>query len=170
MLKILRFLTIIFFIPCSAFQIDRVILSTNNDPLYIQFWPVVARVWKTMGFQPTLALIATEDCQVDTSLGDVIRFEPLSDVSEEAQAIRLLVPYFFSEDVCLLSDIDMIPMSRSYFVDYAHSSPDYAFLVYRDGAWGNAHRYSICYNAAKGKIFSEIFGINSPEDIRKSVV
>jgi hypothetical protein len=152
----------------NAFEIDRVILSTNNDPRYIEFWPVVAKVWQAMGIRPTLALIATEDCPIDTSLGDIIRFDPMPDVSEvlQAQAIRLLVPAFFPEDICLISDIDMLPMGSSYFKDWAKSCPEDTFLVYRDWVWADwLKRTSMCYNAAKGKLFADMFGVTSPEDI-----
>jgi hypothetical protein len=152
-----------------AFPLHRVILSTNNDPLYIQFWPIVAPIWESMGIRPTLALIATEDCPIDTSIGDVLRFDPLPDVPEalQAQAIRLLIPAFFPDDVCLISDIDMLPMSPSYFIEWALPCPDDAFLVYRDIVWGDSSRYTMCYNAAKGRVFAEIFGVHSLEDIPK---
>lgn len=152
----------------DGFELQRVILATNNNPNYIQFWPIVAPLWQAMGIRPTLALIADEDCHIDTSLGDVVRFAPLPDVAEstQAQAIRLLLPALFPEDVCILSDIDMLPVSRSYFVEGAAHCPDDAFLVYRDCAHGCGYpHYPMCYNAAKGKVFASIFGISSLEEI-----
>jgi hypothetical protein len=156
------------FSSLNAFEIDRVIVSTNNDPKYIQFWPLVASLWQEMGIRPTLALIADENCPIDTSIGDVIRFDPLPGIEEslQAQVIRLLLPVYFPEDHCLISDIDMLPVSRSYFVDGAAECPDEAFLVYRDNAEGYASkRYPMCYVAAKGSIFNSIFEISSPDEI-----
>lgn len=152
---------------CSSLctlELRRVILSTNNDPNYIEFWPVVAPLWSQMGLRPTLALIADENCSIDTSLGDVIRFPPLPDVLESlhAQVIRLFLPVLFPEDGCIISDIDMIPVAQDYFIEHAKECPDDGFLVYRAKA---ASQYPMCYNAAKGKVFREIFGISSIQQI-----
>lgn len=159
-------------LPLHAFELKRVILATNNNPDYIQFWPIVAPLWQAMGIRPTLALIADEDCPIDTSLGDVIRFAPIPHVAEstQAQTIRLLLPALFPEDVCIISDIDMLPLSKPYFIEGARHCPDDAFLVYRDCAHGCGYpHYPMCYNAAKGKIFGSIFGISSHEDIIKTI-
>jgi hypothetical protein len=70
-----------FFNELCPLQLDRVILSTNENPNYIQFWPTAAKAWQEIvGVRPTLALIASEDVQVDRRYGDVIRFEPIKKV------------------------------------------------------------------------------------------
>lgn len=157
------------FSTVQGLELKRVILSTNNDPNYIEFWPVVAPIWTAMGLRPTLALIADEDCPIDTSLGDVVRFSPLPDVPEslQSQVIRLFLPILFPDDGCLISDIDMIPISRGYFFDGAWHCPDHGFLVYRNRAYENEEsiRYPMCYNAAKGSVFASVFGISSADQI-----
>lgn len=159
-------------LPLHAFELKRVILATNNNPDYIQFWPIVAPLWQAMGIRPTLALIAGDDCPIDISLGDVIRFSPIPNVAEsmQAQTIRLLLPALFPDDVCIISDIDMLPISQSYFVGGAAGCPEDAFLVYRDCAHGCGYpHYPMCYNAAKGSVFGSIFGVSSMGDIRKTI-
>ncbi|MES2122364.1 MAG: hypothetical protein V4492_06260 [Chlamydiota bacterium] len=157
----------------NGLELNRVILSTNDDPLYIEFWPVVAPIWEAMGLRPTLALIANEDCPIDTSIGDVIRFAPIPGVTEalQSQAIRLLLPILYPDEGCLLSDIDMIPISKSYFVDNAKDCPDDTMLIYRDKAdeyqFG---RFPMCYVAAKGRVFGEVFDIQSADDIRQQLI
>ena len=150
-------------------ELTRVILATNNNPMYIEFWPVVAPIWQAMGLRPTLALISDENCMIDTSIGDVIRFDPIPGISEalQAQTVRLLLPALFPDDVCIISDIDMLPISKSYFVDYAKPCPEDTFLVYRDTAWGpHAKRYAMCYFAAKGSLFQSIFSLKTYKEIR----
>ena len=159
-------LFLLFFLPLQFIQcleLTRVIVSSNNDPMYIQFWPIVAPLWQKMGLCPTLLLVADEDCTVDTSIGEVIRFEPLPDVPQslQAQAIRLLAPALFPEDGCLISDIDMLPVSFSYFFNGAYGVPSDAFLVYRQECFG---RWPMCYVAAKGEVFSSIFEVTCIED------
>ena len=169
----MRFLLLLWLLPLQAFQIDRAILSTNDNPLYIEFWPVVAPIWTAMGIRPTLALIGDEKCTVDESLGDVIRFAPIPGVTPalQTQTIRLFLPALFPDDVCLISDIDMIPISRDYFQEGALQCPDNGFLVYRDKIedyWAN--KYPMCYVAAKGDIFGSIFDINTIEDINDRII
>lgn len=151
-----------------SLKLDRVILSTDANEKYIAFWPLAAKAWKKLiGVTPTLALIADKDVKIDESLGDVIRFEPLPDIptSLQAQVIRLLLPAYFPEDVCIISDIDMIPLRKSYFVNSIFRYPSDSFIIYRDKAYTNTERYPMCYNAAKGKLFAEIFKINDLSEI-----
>lgn len=153
----------------QALELQRVILSTNNNPDYIQFWPVVAPIWEEMGLRPTLILVGNENCVVDTEIGDVIRFPPLAGINEalQAQVLRLFFPIFFPNEGCLIADIDMLPISRSYFFEGALNVPSTAFLVYRDCAYGcGAARFSMCYVAAEGHVFGSIFGISNFEDIQ----
>lgn len=156
-------------LPLQALEVKRVILSTNNNPLYIEFWPVVAPLWKAMGFKPTLALVANSDCPIDTSIGDVIRFDPIPGIPEslQAQVIRLFLPILFPDEGCMISDIDMIPISPSYFREGSVNCPDHAFLVYRNKAPGYAGggKYPMCYLAGKGNVFRSIFGISTYEQI-----
>lgn len=157
----------LFVLPINALELERVILASNNDPKYIQFWSIVAPLWERMGLRPTLALIGDTEYPVDTSIGDVIRFDPLPGVPEslQAQVIRLFLPILFPEEGCIISDIDMIPISTSYFKDGAAPCPDDAFLVYRNRAYGGQQKYPMCYLAGKGTVFRSIFGISRYEDI-----
>ncbi len=157
--------TIFLLQPLQGLELKRVILSTNNDPMYIQFWPVVAKLWQAMGLRPTLALVAHEDCTIDTSLGDVIRFDPLPDLPEslQAQALRLMLPTLFPNDGCLIADIDMLPVSYTYFREGAAKAPNRAFVVYRNKAY-QEHKWPMCYVAARGNVFKSIFGVSKIEE------
>lgn len=168
--KIILFLILNVLLTTECFKkIDRVILSTDSNPEYIQFWPIVAKVWQEyIGIKPTLALIADKSVYIDESLGDVIRFEPIPGVktSLHAQVIRLLLPAYFEEDVCLISDIDMIPLNKQYYYDSIKNIPDNCFVTFRNYYYENTETiYPMCYNAAKGKVFKEIFKINNIFDI-----
>lgn len=151
-------------------KIDRVILAADANPYYLDFWPIVAKAWKELiGIKPTLILVADDSIQVDETLGDVIRFSPIPHVSIalQAQAIRLLAPCLFEHDICLISDIDMIPLSKKYFLNSVRHIAADKFIVYRDKAYGEyAQQFPMCYIAAQGSIFKEIFNVNNIDDIR----
>lgn len=150
-------------------KIDRVIVSTDTNPMYLDFWPIVAKAWTQItGIKPTLALIAPHGTPINDTIGDVIRFDPIPGISNAlySQVIRLLLPVFFENDVCLISDIDMIPLSKDYFVQTVADLPENSFVVYRDRAYEHEpYRYPMCYNAAKGKIFKEIFNVQDVNQI-----
>ena len=41
-------------------KIDNVILSSNNDPKYLDFWPIVSKAWQNLGIKPYLFYIGKE--------------------------------------------------------------------------------------------------------------
>ncbi len=144
-----------------AMKIDRVILATNLNEKYIQFWPIVAQAWQEIvGVRPTLILVAPRTVYVDESFGDVIYFEPVPGLptSYQAQVIRLFAPVLFPDDVCILGDIDMLPLQKEFFDDgVAGYEPD-KFVVFRK--YEHGQRYPMCYVAGQGATFKEIFNIN----------
>lgn len=159
--------------PTESFTLNRVILACDANPTYIDFWPLVAQAWtRLVGIRPTLALIANDTVAVDESLGDVVRFQPIEGVPTwfYAQVIRLFLPVLFQDDHCLISDIDMLPLNKHYFTNSVAPYADDTFVVYRDGAYGTQdRRYPMCYLAAQGKTFSEVFGISTREEIQALV-
>lgn len=165
-------LLVCFVSSLSALHIDRVIISANDNPLYVDFWPVVAQAWQEIvGVKPILAFIGSDDFPIDESYGDVFRFEPIEGVSTAlySQVIRLLLPALFEDNVFIMTDIDMIPLSRAFYIDSVADVPDDCFVVYRSAALPQYKQYAMCYNAAKGSTFKELFGVHSIEDIPRVV-
>lgn len=157
-----------------CFQLDRVILATNDNPDYIQFWPLAAKLWtEIVGVRPTLALIGDSSVEVDETLGDVLRFKPIKGVptSRYAQCIRLLLPCLFPNDMCIVSDIDLLPLQNEFYTKNVQKFADDAFVVYRDlhyYSWYSYYfikkkRYYMNYIAAKGSTFQEIFGVTNAD-------
>lgn len=79
-------------------------------------------------------------------------------------------PAYFEDEVCIISDIDMLPLSRDYFVNSIQEFSDDTFVVYRDHAYGKtAHRFPMCYNAGKGSLYKSIFRLQSIADIPQTI-
>ena len=143
-------------------KIDRVILSTDEDQKYIEFWPLVSRAWSLLGYKPTLLLVS-ENAEVDFALGEVIRVPPVEGIptSTQAQCVRLLGPTLFPDEVSILSDIDMMPLSDEYFSRLIADIPTNNFVVYSSDLYEEGHPcFPMCYVAGKGRIFEEIFDSN----------
>ncbi len=148
-------------------KIDRAIVASDENPLYIQFWPVVAESWSLLGIKPTLFLISN-DMPIDESVGDVVRVKPIDGIptSLQAQCVRLLAPTMFPDEVSVISDIDMMPLSRWYFVDQIVDIESDNFTIFSSDAYDNIPNhpcFPMCYNAALGHVFSEIFGYTMQE-------
>lgn len=155
----------------EAFKLTRVIVASDENPTYSEFWPITSRMWKeVVGLTPTLAFISDNPKKIQKGFGDVLCFKPIKDIptSFQAQVIRLLLPALFPEDYCIISDIDMIPLQKNYFIDSVKSIADNCFVVYRDKAYAPDYpQYPMCYLAAQGKTFAEIFNIRTKKDIKK---
>ena len=172
-MKVKIFFIFLFFLslhtPLLSLKLDRVILACDNNANYTQFWPLAAQLWREIvGVRPTLAFIAPHDVAIDETLGDVIRFEPIEGVptSLYAQCIRLLLPCLFPNDVCIISDIDTLPLQKEFFIKHITDINDDCFVVYRDRYYGwFEKRTYMSYNAAKGSVWREIFHVYHYEDI-----
>lgn len=157
-----------------GFKLDRVILSTDKNPIYLDNWPVVAKAWQDLiGLRPTLAFIADDEVEIDESLGDVVRFKPIPGVPDGfyAQVVRLLMPAMYPNDVCIISDIDMMPLSKDYFVkSVVYIGKEY-FVIYRRTLFYSKEKpeYAMCYIAAAGKLFQQLFDLKSVKDIESKV-
>jgi hypothetical protein len=149
----------------------RVILASNTNPEYIQFWPLVARHWKLVhGITPTLFFLGPEDRPVDKTCGDVIFVEPWPGIptSFQAQIIRLFAPSLFSEDCCIICDIDLLLLDANFFQGIRDLP---------ENVWISLNRYppripyvSLSYQIAMGKTFREVFRCSGTlADIRDKV-
>lgn len=146
-------------------NIDYAILSTNDNPMYMDFWTVVKPVWiNHVKIKPILVLIDSEDYIKD--FGDYILFKIKKvegiDTGFQSQISRMWVTKFFIDEVCLTSDIDMLPINESYFKETIYKINENNLVIYSSDAYPTqSQRYPICYNAAKGKTYIEILKLNN---------
>ena len=151
-------------------KIDRVILASNNHSFYIEFWPIVARAWKYFGVQPTLLYTDEDDSGVDYSVGDVVKIPQIEGLNTAfvAQNSRLLCPALFPDDVCVISDIDNMPLSREFYFNPIAKLSDEKFVIFRPDVCG-PDQISIMWNVALGKTWGEIFSVSTMDDIIKTL-
>lgn len=143
-------------------KVDKVILGSTCHPFYLDFWPIVSKIWKIkFNIHPVLVLIH-DDSSVTASeeYGTVIYQKPIENVplNIQAQCCRYFFPKTELETIWMISDIDMLPISRYYFIDSISAISDDKFVNL------NAHSIAAnpaCYNIAKGKTFMQV--LNLPE-------
>ena len=147
-------------------KIDTVILSSNDNPNYIQFWPIVSEAWSLLGVEPILIYTGEQKLNLK---GNVINFFSKNiDSSFVAQNIRILYPSLLDGNTCLVSDIDNLPLSKKYFVDSVLNFNDDSFIIYRPDACP-PNMISMMWNAASSSTWKEIFNIDSEKNLEKNL-
>ena len=144
-------------------KIDYVIVSSDDNPMYLDFWPIVRDLWsKIIGIKPIWVHISDEDKIIDKGDYIIHKIKKLDGINSglQSQIARMYVTKFYEDKVCLTSDIDMLPISKEYFTHTTLPYNDDSIVILSSDAYPNKVRHPICYNAAKGKTFNEILDLN----------
>lgn len=160
-------------------KVNRVILSSNNNPTYYHFWNPLSKVYKEkFKIQPTLVWIGTkeeaQECGISEEYGDVIYQEPNPNYLIPWQCTWAFhwATKFFPEDVCLIIGIDQIPLSNRIFKMIENISDDHYCIMLSDAylpsSWANEGGTSPSgWLIAKGKTFMEVNGFD--DDFHKEI-
>jgi hypothetical protein len=122
--------------------------------MYLDFWPCVSRVWKLkFDIEPILLYVDEKNIDIDDTYGTVIKLTPILNIStvSQSQFARLWYLQFFPKDVCITTDMDMIPLSSYPFKTAIENIDDDEYIL----SGVDETTISICYNIAKGSIFKK---------------
>ena len=145
-------------------KIERVIISSTKHKNYIDFWPIISKAWKNIGVKPTLIYTSNKKTSMSEQEDVIsIHIDKINPVFT-AQNIRLLAPVLFPDEVCILSDIDIMPLSKNYFFETIKNIDESNFIIYRPEACP-PEMLALCYNAALGKTWGEIFEVSNKKEI-----
>jgi hypothetical protein len=147
-------------------KIDYAIVASDGNSIYLDFWPIVRDLWiKLIKIKPILVLISDKD--LVTNNGDHIIHEVKSVDSHstafQSQVVRMYITKYYSDSVCITSDIDMLPLSHEYFNNITNEFNDNSLAILSSDAYQSV-RYPLCYNVAKGYTFNEILDLNCDFD------
>lgn len=148
--------------------IEKVIISSNQNSNYLSFWPLVKKAWSNIGIDPLLIYVGQKPIDL-CSDPNVVYFDSGDiDTGFVARNIRMLYPALFPEKICLLSDIDLVPLDKNYFTTNIIHNNDDVLLMLRDNLTTN-DQIPICWNVAKGSTWREIFNIRTEKDIQSLI-
>ena len=142
-------------------KIDYVIIGSDLSPTYLDFWPVVSKIWKTVfNITPVLGLIDSEESDlIPDGYGLVKKFKSIPGISTglQSQIVRLFLTNILSGNV-IISDIDMLPLSKKYFIDdISEYDIDKLYVLSSDNAECLRNKeYPMCYNVGSTALFREI--------------
>jgi hypothetical protein len=141
-------------------KIDKVIMSCDDKRYYLDFWEPVSKVWKLkFNIHPVLILFGDKkQLNVSEQYGTVVEFKTNSNILPHIQAqwARYWYPITEPDTTWLISDIDMFPMSKEYFIN--------SLINVRSDAYINLNAdkdyFPACYNGGTGKTFKEVLELS----------
>jgi hypothetical protein len=151
-------------------KIEKVILASNDNLDYLEFWPVVSAAWKKIDIEPVLFYTGKDKNIIKKGAGQVVHCENIGiDSVFHAQCIRLLAPSLFPNDICIISDIDDLPLNYNFFHGNVGPYDEEKFIIFRPDVCGR-DQTSMCWNVAKGKVWGEIFNVNNWKEINQTLL
>lgn len=151
-------------------KIDKVIVSSDDNRMYLDFWPTISMIWKTkFNIEPILFLVSDDknlEKEISNSFGQVIRYDVIKDIPVYLQTlwIRYWGTNLFKNNICVISDIDMIPLSKWYFIEQIkHIDNDH--YVHLNPCYLSYGTLPSCYHIGKGSLFSEILMLHQNWEI-----
>lgn len=165
-------------------RIDIALHSCDSNPMYLDFWPLVSKVWRLrMGIEPVLIYIdENHDIPIDTTYGRVFKLKPTADIPLYIQAVwgRFWGATLFPDKVCIVSDIDMFPISKNYFITDIASIPDSKYVhlfppthrmpprprsvVRKKYLVHLESHFPVCYHVGKGSVLASVLKLNENWD------
>ncbi len=154
-------------------KIDKVIVSCDNSH-YQYYWPIVAKVCKKIiKATPVLFLIDNEDSDFYfDGNGLVKKVKSLPDINTGIQSLfyRMYGTKLFLNEVCLISDIDMMLLNHDYFQGTIKDFDENSLVVYSSDAYNKEREdsknifstdmFAMCYVAAKGEVFEDVLDLH----------
>lgn len=147
-------------------KIKKAIVTSTENNKYLDFWPVVKKSWERLEIEPILYIIS--DKKNEQSNEKSFHIPGVNPVFV-SQTFRLLAPTLYKDDVCIISDMDMIPLSKEYFVNQLKNFEDDKFVIFRSGATSE-NMLPICWNVGQGSTWSNIFNVENINQITEELI
>jgi len=101
-------------------KLSGVLVACNENTHYLDFWPVVKEAWWRVAGLPCVMVYVGESLPAHLVNDRAVVFFkaiPGWPTATQAQVIRLLYPALMKSDgAIMLSDMDMIPLQKDFFV------------------------------------------------------
>jgi hypothetical protein len=165
-------------------KVDRVILSSNNNPLYYMFWNNLSKTYKEkFNISPTLIFFGSEDdlksANLSEDFGNIILEKEVNGISPWQYTWSLFYfTKFYKDEVCAIMGIDQIPLGTFFLKDSIENIPDENYVMLIDDQYTVEKKYPkkwdeggfspSAYHIAKGQTFCDIF--NFEESFEKEII
>ena len=139
-------------------KIDYVVISSDDNPMYKDFYEVVSKKWNEFGLKTYFINITNENEIIHNEYGIIHKIKAVDGVpsSYQSQIVRLFCANLVEGNL-LMSDIDMIPLNKNYYQNEEINEND--FIIYSSD-WEDVNNIPMCYVAGYGHVFDLIFETN----------
>lgn len=157
-------------------KLDCILTAVDDNPLYLDFIPIFIKTWNKLypDVDVKIILIAIKIPDIYSNYKDnIILFEPIENIltSFTSQYIRLLYPCILNyKNGIMITDMDMLPMNRTYYTEHIKEYENNKFIYLRDKICFEYNEIAMCYNVATPNTWKDIFEINSIEDIKNKLI
>jgi len=154
-------------------KINRVILVSNNNPLYYEFWNKISYTYKyKFGITPTLIYFGEKDdiekFNLSTEYGEIFVYDSLKNIIPWHYTWALF--YFtkmYPDDVCAIMGIDQIPLGTFFLKDCIENVDNNNYVMLIDDQYKFENKFPkkwdengfspSAYHIAKGTTFLDIY-------------
>lgn len=156
-------------------KLDCVLTSVNEVEMYINFIPYFIKTWKKLYPNIDIKIILISN-KIPDKFSEyekyIILFNPIQNISTVfiSQYIRILYPAILDyKNGIMITDIDIIPMNRTYYEKNIENIGNDKFIYMRNVLL-ETKEIAICYNVALNKTWSEICKIKTLTDIEERLI
>ena len=111
-------------------KINKAIVTSTENNKYLDFCSS-KKSWERLEVEPVLYIISDKTNEhSDAKYFHIPEVNPVF----VSQTLRLLAPSLYKDDICIISDMDMIPLSKDYFVNKLKNYEDDKFVIFCSGA------------------------------------
>lgn len=149
-----------------TFPVDRVIVSSNEHWLYLDFWPFVAYAYRALfpGVRVTLAFVS-ERLESDPFVaqlrehGEVVLIRPIPDMPQSAQTkmARYWLAAQAGDDVVYIDDIDVIPIDAPWHAEKVAQRQPGTMLFIGAEVYGKSGQVPASMMTGEGYLFRALF-------------
>ena len=160
----------------------RVIISSDTNPKFIEFWPLVADAWrKLFNVEVWLALVTPPLSEASRPAfdahGHVVCLWPVEGipVSNQAKLARYFVAGSWGDaSVCMTNDIDLLPLQREYTQELLRQRPAEHLLTIGSELYTGAEagKFTAGYLTAESRVWQNLInpsGLNWDGFVRQFV-
>ncbi len=146
-------------------KIDYAVMSSDNSH-YLDYWPVISYIWeKKIGITPILLYFG--DDYLHSTIGGIVN---MGQCKKPIGITTCWSRYWWAcqqeDKVSIITDIDMIPLSKDHFTIDLEKYPQSSYIHLND-CISTYSRLPSCYHVASGHTFKDVLQIDS--DFEKSL-
>lgn len=155
--------------------IDRVVISSNDDPTFYSFWPIVCTAWEKYFGVPVELAFVTDRNKNDPLVkkmkkcGNVHLFPTIDGIPtpNHAKVARLVLASKYGDEVCLVHDIDSIPLQSKYGNELLKQRiKNHVLCVGAELYYNTPHhgKFPMGWITTEGHTFKQLLNINNLSD------